>query len=131
MSRNFQEHLSAYLAANIRTIFLFALFYPILAFVTVSIQGAILWRGGGSISSGAMTAGEFILFWSWLQLLLAPIRELGERYNVLQSAFASAERIFEVLDTQPTLAVPAAPVPLATPFKGLSAVLVELRHLDV
>ena len=114
----FAGHLGEYLSANFRTIFLFALFYPILAFVTVGIQGSILWRGGASISSGAMTFGQFILFWFWLQLLVGPIRELGERYNVLQSAFASAERIFQILDTEPRVSEPARPVPIPAPFRG-------------
>ena len=118
VSQRFSEHLASYLSANFRTIFLFALFFPILSFVTVSIQGSILWRGGNEIQAGAMTAGEFILFWFWLQLLISPIRELGERYNVLQSAFASAERIFDILDTEPVLREPNPPTPLPTPYRA-------------
>jgi len=108
----FDEHLGTYLAANFRTIFLFALFYPILAFISVGIQGSVLWRTGGAMQSGALTIGQFFQYWLWLQLLLAPIRELGERYNVLQSAFASAERIFRILDTAPELSRAQNPRPL-------------------
>jgi len=118
VSRRFGEHLSSYLAANFRAIFLFALFYPILSFVTVGMQGAILWRGGLEIAGASLTAAEFILFWFWLQLLIGPIRELGERYNVLQSAFASAERIFDVLDTQPSVTAAAQPTPLPEPYRA-------------
>jgi ATP-binding cassette subfamily B protein len=118
VSSTFAGHLSSYLSANFRTILLFALFYPILSFVTVGIQASILWRGGGSIAAETMTPGDFILFWFWLQLLMGPIRELGERYNVLQSAFASAERIFDILDTEPSVRPAAAPRPLAQPFRG-------------
>ena len=118
VSRRFADHLSDYLAANFRTIFLFAIFYPIVSFVTTLIQGATLWRGGGAIAAGALTPGDFILFWFWLQLLVGPIRELGERYNVLQSAFASAERIFDILDTQPGVRTPADPRALPQPFTG-------------
>ncbi len=118
VSTRFADHLSSYMLANFRTILLFALFYPIVGFVTVAIQGSILWRGGGSIATGALTPGDFILFWFWLQFLVAPIRELGERYNVLQAAFASAERIFDILDTEPQVRVPATPRPPADPFCG-------------
>ena len=118
VSRRFADHLADYLQANIRTIFLFALFYPIVAFVTTGIQGSIVWAGGDSIAAGALTVGDFILFWFLLQYLIGPIRELGERYNVLQSAFASAERIFDILDTRPRLASPAEPAPLPVPFRG-------------
>ena len=56
-----------------------------------------------------MTYGEFVQFWFYLAMLVAPIRELGERYNMLQSAFASAERIFDMLDTQLDARSPDAP----------------------
>ena len=118
VSRRFAVDIDAYLQANFRTIFLFALFYPTLSFVVTTIQGATLWRGGATITSGSLSAAEFLLFWFWLQLLIGPIRELGERYNVLQSAFASAERIFEILDTTPRITAPADAAPLPTPFRG-------------
>ncbi len=118
VSARFAENLAAYLKANFRTIFLFALFYPIVGWVTVGIQAAILWRGGGSIASGALSAGDFILFWFWLQLFVGPIRELGERYNVLQAAFASAERVFDIIDTQPALRVATERLPLSEPFRA-------------
>ena len=118
VSRRFGEHLSGYLRANLRTIFLFALFYPILSWVVVLIQASVLWRAGGAIASARMSVGDFLLFWFWLQLFIGPIRELGERYNVLQSAFASAERIFEVLDSRPTIQLAPDPVRIAHPFRG-------------
>lgn len=118
VSRTFGAHLAAYLEANIRTIFLFALFFPIVAWVTVLIQAGVLLRGGNAIASGVVTPGDFILFWFWLQVFVGPIRELGERYNVLQSAFASAERIFLILDTPPRIEDPASPRALPEPFRG-------------
>jgi ABC-type multidrug transport system fused ATPase/permease subunit len=118
VSARFGTHLGDYLAANIRTIFLFALFFPIVAWVTVLIQASVLLRGGGAILRGDVTLGDFILFWFWLQVFVGPIRELGERYNVLQSAFASAERIFAVLDTPPRIATSATPRALPVPFRG-------------
>lgn len=118
VSQRFGAHLAAYLEANFRTIFLFALFFPIVAWVTVLIQAGVLLRGGSTLGAGAVTPGDFILFWFWLQVFVGPIRELGERYNVLQSAFASAERIFAILDTPARLAAPAAPRALPLPFRG-------------
>jgi ATP-binding cassette subfamily B protein len=103
VSKRFASDLAEYLSANFRTIFLFALFYPVIAFVSSSISGAIVWRGGHLIVEGSFTYGEFLQFWLYLGLLLGPIQQLGERYNVLQAAFASAERIFEVLDTEPVV----------------------------
>ncbi|MFN0243540.1 MAG: ABC transporter ATP-binding protein [Planctomycetota bacterium] len=106
VSRRFGDLLGQYLKANLRTIFLFALFFPAIDFVVSGIQGTTLWVGGVSIARGELTYGEFVQFWFYVALLVAPIRELGERYNILQSAFASAERIFDILDTKPKI-VPA------------------------
>jgi len=100
VSKRFGEHLAGYMQANLRTIFLFALFFPAIDFVVTAIQGSTLWVGGISISTGELSYGEFVQFWFYVAMLVAPIRELGERYNILQSAFASSERIFDVLDTQ-------------------------------
>jgi ATP-binding cassette subfamily B protein len=104
VSRRFAAHLAGYLKANLRTIFLFALFFPAIDFAVSAIQGSTLWVGGLSIVKGDLTYGEFVQFWFYVAMLVAPIRELGERYNILQSAFASAERIFDVLDTKPKVA---------------------------
>lgn len=95
--------LDDYLRANVRTILLFALFFPCLDFVVNGIQASALWAGGLDIAGKSLTVGTFFQFWMYLGMLLTPVRELGERYNVLQSAFASAERIFQVLDTAPRI----------------------------
>jgi ATP-binding cassette, subfamily B, multidrug efflux pump len=110
VSQRFGEHLASYLRANLRTIFLFALFFPVIDFFVNAIQGSTLWSGGLRISGGGLTYGEFVQFWFYVALLVAPIRELGERYNILQSAFASAERIFDILDTRSRVEAPDAAV---------------------
>ncbi|MFT7676480.1 MAG: ATP-binding cassette subfamily B multidrug efflux pump [Planctomycetota bacterium] len=108
----FREHLAEYFRANKRTIFLFALFFPAMSLAVYVIQGSALWVGVRAIVGGGLTYGLFFQFWLLLNMLVRPIRELGERYNVLQSAFASAERIFQVLDTEATVAEPSAPTSL-------------------
>ena len=108
VSARFAGLLKSYLEANVRTILLFALFFPVLDFVVNAVQGATVWVGGIEIADKILTYGVFFQFWLYVNLLLNPVRELGERYNVLQSAFASAERIFAVLDTQPAVHEPAA-----------------------
>jgi ATP-binding cassette subfamily B protein len=118
VSARYAGLLDEYLQANMRTIFLFALFFPIVSFVVTAMQGSILWSGGASIAAGELDPATFLLFWFWLQLFVNPIREIGERYNVLQSAFASAERIFTIFDAHPSLAQPARPMLLAQPFRA-------------
>ena len=107
VSGRFGEHLEAYFTANRRTIFLFALFFPAMSLAVYLIQGVTLWVVAKSFVSGGITYGVFVQFWFYLNLLVRPIRELGERYNVMQSAFASAERIFQILDTPPAIQAPA------------------------
>lgn len=111
-SSRFGGYLKEYFAANRRTIFLFALFYPAMSLAVYVIQGATLWIAAPIIVGKALTYGLFVQFWWYLTLLVRPIRELGERYNVLQSAFASAERIFHVLDTEAEVRAPALAQPL-------------------
>ncbi|TAJ24190.1 MAG: ABC transporter ATP-binding protein [Planctomycetota bacterium] len=103
VSERFAGHLDRYLKANVRTIFLFALFFPAIDWVVTLIQATSVRLGGARIAEGELSYGLFLQFWFYLAMLLDPIRELGERYNVLQSAFAAAERIFGILDTKPTL----------------------------
>lgn len=109
----FRDFLARYFQSNRKTIFLFALFYPSMSLAVYVIQIGALWVGVGAIVAGGLTYGLFFQFWLLLNMLVRPIRELGERYNVLQSAFASAERIFQVLDTQPMVAVVDEPLTLA------------------
>ncbi|MCB9913565.1 MAG: ABC transporter ATP-binding protein [Planctomycetes bacterium] len=101
-----------YLAANLRTLVLFALFFPAIGLTVLAIQGASLWFGGHSLATGDLAYGEFVQFWFYLAMLVDPIRDLGERFNVLQAAFASAERVFRILDTRPAIAAPEGPAPV-------------------
>lgn len=114
VSKRFGNHLDNYYQANKRTIFLFALFYPSMSFAVHLIQVATIGFGVMAIRNGNLSYGDFFQFWLLLDMLVRPIRELGERYNILQSAFASAERLFQVLDTEATISSPAEPQPMPT-----------------
>lgn len=98
----------SYLAANIKTVFYFALFFPLVETAIAVDQAGVVLVGGHAVDASRITAGQFITFWFLLEFLFAPLRELGEKYNVLQSAMASAERIFKLLDEQPSIVAPAA-----------------------
>lgn len=109
VSQRFRDALQQYFDANKRTIFLFALFFPAMSLAVYVVQGAALWVGIKAITGKTLTYGTFIAFWLLLNMLVRPIRDLGERYNILQSAFASAERIFQILDTTPAVVVARQP----------------------
>ena len=106
VSKRFGALLDPYLDANLRTLRLFALFFPAISLTVFVIQAAILRVAGGEILAGDLELGVFFQFWFYLALLVSPIRELGERYNILQAAFASAERVFHILDTKPAIQAP-------------------------
>ncbi len=86
-----------------RTILLFGLFFSFVDFGTGTVQAGILWSAGPEIAGERLAWGAFMQFWLYFGYMLGPIRELGEKYNIIQSAFASAEKIFHVLDEEPSL----------------------------
>lgn len=108
----FAERCAAYLAANLKTIFYFAMFFPIVDGLTLVAQGAVFWEGGALILGSELTIGQFLQLWFYLGLMFEPLREMAEKYNILQSAMASAERVFHVLDEAPEPADPENAVEL-------------------
>ncbi|MEE2886830.1 MAG: ABC transporter ATP-binding protein [Planctomycetota bacterium] len=82
----------------LRTVFHFSLFFSIVDMVVHLMQAGLVYFGGLLILEDSMTFGTFLQFWIYSSMLTEPIKQLGEKYNVLQSAFASAERIFQILD---------------------------------
>ena len=99
----FNERNRRYLAANLRSIFYFSIFHPLIE-VTASLATAvIIWYGGGQIVQGALTFGVLIAFIRYAERFFWPVRELSEKYTIFQNAMASSERIFQLLDTQPTI----------------------------
>jgi len=107
--RKFSAINEDYLHANLRSVFFFAILFPIVDQLVYCALGAVLWVGGSGILEGTLTFGEFQQFWIYLQLLFEPVRELGEKYNLLQAATASSERIFKILDAPVEVASPASP----------------------
>ncbi len=111
--------------AHLRSIFWYAIFFPSVEILSVVALGLVVARSGSQIAAGAMTFGEFFLFWTFLTRFFTPVRDLAEKYNLLQAAMASAERVFTVLDENSALPVPATPkekAPLtgAIRFEGVS-----------
>ena len=113
----FNERNRRYLAANLKSIFYFSIFHPLIE-VTASLATAvIIWYGGGQIVQGALTFGVLLAFIRYAERFFWPVRELSEKYTIFQNAMASSERIFQLLDTQPTV-VSTAPKNGAKDLKG-------------
>ena len=97
-----KEHLDA----NILSIFYYAIFYPILEVISALAIGIIIWYGGHEVLSGVLTIGTLIAFIQYSDRFFKPISDLSEKYTILQSAMASSERIFKLLDTPPAVTTP-------------------------
>src|SRR5207253_1306656 len=84
-------------------------FYPSVEFLgMLSLAGILAW-GGFRVERGALTLGVVVAFLQYGLRFFRPIQDLSEKYNILQSAMASSERIFKLLDTQAEILPPAAP----------------------
>ncbi|MGB7219986.1 MAG: ABC transporter ATP-binding protein [Vicinamibacterales bacterium] len=96
--------------ANIESIFYYATFYPAIEAVGTLASALIIWYGGGSVISGALTLGALVAFLQYSQRFFRPISDMSEKFNILQSAMASSERIFKLLDEPVAIEPPARPV---------------------
>jgi ATP-binding cassette subfamily B multidrug efflux pump len=88
------EHRDAFLRSNT----LYALFYPLVELVSALTLALVLWKGGGEVIRGAMTFGALVAFFEYLQRFFRPLRDLSEKYNLLQASMASIEKISDFLD---------------------------------
>ena len=93
-------------AANVRAIFYFAIYYPAVELITALGLALIVWYGGGQILVGALSFGALVAFLQFAQRFYKPLADLSDKYNILQSAMASAERIFELLDAEVAITSP-------------------------
>ena len=90
------EHRDAYL----RSIFYYAVFFPVVEVLSAVSIGLIVWYGGEGILSGKnITIGEIIAFILLIHMMFRPIRQLADRFNTLQMGIVGSERVFRVLDT--------------------------------
>jgi ATP-binding cassette subfamily B protein len=85
--------------AHIKTIFYFSIFWPLVEVFASLAMALVVWYGGGRALMGDVTFGVLLAFIQYVRQFFNPIRGLSEKYNTLQSALASSERIFNVLDT--------------------------------
>ena len=92
--------------AWIKTIFYYAVFYPVVELISVLALALIVFRGGWLIQVEGVTLGVLVAFLQYARMFFRPISDLSEKYNVLQAALASSERIFKLLDTRAEIVSP-------------------------
>jgi ABC-type multidrug transport system fused ATPase/permease subunit len=110
--------------ANIKSIFYYALFYPGVELIGAVAVGLIIWYAGVDALSGGITVGTIMAFLQFNEMFWRPIRDLSEKYNIMQTAMASSERVFRLLDDQTLVKDPDHPVPLEN-IRGD----IEFRHV--
>ncbi len=98
--------------ANIKSIFYYAVFYPGVDIIGAISVGLIVWYAGGHALGGTISVGTVMAFVQFNEMFWRPIRDLSEKYNILQTAMASSERIFQLLDDKAILSVIPSPLPL-------------------
>jgi ATP-binding cassette subfamily B multidrug efflux pump len=89
--------------ANVRSIFYYAVFYPAVEVTSALATALIIWYGGGEVIASVLTLGSLVAFIQYSQRFFRPISDISEKFNLLQSAMASSERIFALLDTPVTI----------------------------
>ncbi len=85
-------------AVNIKSIFYYAVFFPVVELLSAISLGLIIWYGGGEVIQSRSTIGTLFAFIQFTEMFWRPIRDLSDKYNILQTAMASSERIFNLLD---------------------------------
>ncbi len=111
----FDEIDRAHRDANVQSIFYYAVFYPAVELVSALAGALILWYGGGRVVADELTLGSLVAFLQYSQRFFRPISDMSEKFNVLQGAMASSERIFALLDTPADVVSPAGRTGPAVP----------------
>ncbi|MDQ3819648.1 MAG: ABC transporter ATP-binding protein/permease [Acidobacteriota bacterium] len=108
--RQFHEINDDYRRANIETIFYYAVFFPLVDLIGAIGVALIIWYGGWrAMGTSALTIGALVAFIQYSQQLFQPIRDISDKYNVLQAAVVASHRIFRTLDLPITITPPENP----------------------
>lgn len=108
----FDQINTAHFQASFRELKVFAVFRPLLNSLYTIGLAVLIWFGGGDVLEGVLEFGVLYAFIEYIKMFFEPINNLAERYNVLQAAMASSERIFQLLDTKPDITSPEQSAPV-------------------
>jgi len=96
--------------AGMKQIHVFAIFMPVIEILGAAAIAVVIFYGGGGVLSGTISLGALVAFLSYMKMFFRPIRDIAEKYNILQNSMASAERIFLILDSSETIQQPVADI---------------------
>lgn len=101
-----------YRNANIKSNLYYSIFYPSVELLSSTATALIIWYGGGEIIRSSLSLGVLVAFVQYTEMFFRPIRDLSEKYNILQTAMASSERIFKLMDNNTFVLNPDNPIEL-------------------
>lgn len=107
-----------HLQAHLRSITVYAVFFPVVEVLASVAVALLLWYGGLRHAGATLTVGTLAAFIQLTRRFFQPLQDLSEKFNILQSAMASSERIFGLLDAPVTVPEPVRPAALARPVRG-------------
>jgi ATP-binding cassette subfamily B multidrug efflux pump len=117
-ARQFEALNRDHLDAHLRSITVYAIFFPVVELLTAVAMALLLWYGGLRVFDGTLTIGVLAAFIQYTRRFFQPLQDLSEKFNLLQSAMASSERIFGLLDEPVVVLEPAEPKRLPVPVRG-------------
>ncbi len=95
--------------AGMKQVRVFAVFMPLMELLAASAVALLIWYGGGKVIQERVTVGSLVAFISYMQMFFRPIRDISEKYNIMQASMASTERIFEFMDIREEISDPVRP----------------------
>jgi ATP-binding cassette subfamily B protein len=121
----FRKRNAEYRDSAIAAMFAYSIFFPGIELLFSLGMSLLVWTGGTAILGGTLKLGAFLAFWYYVHKFFMPVREIAEKFNILQAAMASSERVFGILDTPPAVddrpgARPAPPLRGEVEFDGVS-----------
>jgi len=117
-AKRFAELNRDHLEAHLRSITIYAVFFPVVEVLTAVAMALLLWYGGLRVLDGTLTVGILAAFIQYTRRFFQPLQDLSEKFNLLQSAMASSERVFSLLDEQIVVREPPTPSRLHRPVRG-------------
>ncbi|MFH1672744.1 MAG: ABC transporter ATP-binding protein [Pseudomonadota bacterium] len=115
---------------EMRQVNIFAVFMPVIELLGAITTALIIWYGGARVLAQDLSLGALVAFISYMKMFFSPIRDIAEKYNMMQSAMASSERIFLLFDTPDEIPDPLTPAGVEGPVGTISFENVSFSYMD-
>lgn len=118
-----------YFTAGMRQVRVFGVFMPLIDVLNSATLACVIYFGGRGVLDESISLGVLVAFIAYIRLFFRPIREVAEKYNILQNAMSSAERIFLILDTDERIPAPTTPGAVDAPIRTVEFDRVHLHYI--